>query len=256
MAYDPVRKMVVMFGGFQFTNGQILGDTWEWDGKEWRPMRPAHSPPARAQHAMAYDPNTGRVLLFGGTDRTVNYGDTWCWDGQDWRLLQPARSPSGRWACRMVTDPVRKTILLHGGARFSPGIVSIDETWEWNGNSWSQRFPKTASGRRHNFGMAWHAKSGRIVLFGGKRDSLYYTDTWTWDGSDWRRHNVTEHPVHSGTTLAADPITGHVLGLEPPPPNQPDNHATWRWDGTRWIRLKPNPRPRCHRNGHMSALKA
>jgi hypothetical protein len=34
MVYDPVRKRIVLYGGFA-SNRDDLNDTWEWDGSEW-----------------------------------------------------------------------------------------------------------------------------------------------------------------------------------------------------------------------------
>jgi hypothetical protein len=34
MMYDPVRKRIVLYGGFD-ANRKSLNDTWEWDGQEW-----------------------------------------------------------------------------------------------------------------------------------------------------------------------------------------------------------------------------
>ena len=34
MGYDPVRKRVVLYGGFEASRNQ-LDDTWEWDGQGW-----------------------------------------------------------------------------------------------------------------------------------------------------------------------------------------------------------------------------
>lgn len=36
MAYDEERERVVLFGGYQDHGGNRLGDTWTWDGKQWR----------------------------------------------------------------------------------------------------------------------------------------------------------------------------------------------------------------------------
>src|SRR5262249_3212775 len=53
MAFDPVRKVIVMFGG-KDSGGKLLGDTWEWDGMQWHAMSPSSQlPPARSGHAMA-----------------------------------------------------------------------------------------------------------------------------------------------------------------------------------------------------------
>jgi hypothetical protein len=37
LGYDPVRKRVVLFGGFD-SEGNNLDDTWEWDGERWTCM--------------------------------------------------------------------------------------------------------------------------------------------------------------------------------------------------------------------------
>ena len=34
MGYDPVRKRIVLYGGFD-SSGNIFEDTWEWDGRQW-----------------------------------------------------------------------------------------------------------------------------------------------------------------------------------------------------------------------------
>jgi hypothetical protein len=34
MGFDPVRKRIVMYGGFDAGRNN-LDDTWEWDGKQW-----------------------------------------------------------------------------------------------------------------------------------------------------------------------------------------------------------------------------
>jgi hypothetical protein len=34
MAYDSARKRIVLYGGFDET-GDVLSDTWEWDGRAW-----------------------------------------------------------------------------------------------------------------------------------------------------------------------------------------------------------------------------
>jgi hypothetical protein len=38
MAYDPVRRRVVLFGGFHA--GVTYADLWEWDGTAWEQILP------------------------------------------------------------------------------------------------------------------------------------------------------------------------------------------------------------------------
>lgn len=81
MAYDAERRRIIRFGGNYA--GQRLGDTWEYDGREWRQLA-SNGPAARNHSAMAYDSKRKRITLFGGHDGENVFGDTWEWDGFKW----------------------------------------------------------------------------------------------------------------------------------------------------------------------------
>lgn len=117
-AYDAARGRIVLFGGLFNTSSSstYYGDTWEWDGTNWHEVTPTTSPPARAYHAMAYDADRQRVVLFGGFE--FNHGgfdDTWEWDGAAWVLRAPTSAPTLRWNHAMAYDPQRGETLLFGG---------------------------------------------------------------------------------------------------------------------------------------------
>jgi hypothetical protein len=76
LAYDSARGRTVLFGGESDTQPPFLGDTWEWDGTEWTLMTPTTSPPGRRLHALAYDSQRRRVVLFGGVNANYLSG-TW-----------------------------------------------------------------------------------------------------------------------------------------------------------------------------------
>src|SRR5262249_5238027 len=46
LAYDSVRGVTVLFGGFGPGIG-IAADTWEWNGTNWTQRNPANRPPVR-----------------------------------------------------------------------------------------------------------------------------------------------------------------------------------------------------------------
>ena len=82
MAYDPAISQLVLFGGLgnQDSTDGLYGDTWSWDGSTWTQQAPypAVSPPARQVAAMAYDPATSQLVLFGGVGLGYQtLGDTW-----------------------------------------------------------------------------------------------------------------------------------------------------------------------------------
>jgi hypothetical protein len=82
MTYDAGRGAAVIHSG---VDGNIIYfDTWEWNGSSWNMLCGAGinclGPPARYQHAMAYDPDRGQVVMFGGRYLSNN-NETWLWDG-------------------------------------------------------------------------------------------------------------------------------------------------------------------------------
>jgi hypothetical protein len=78
MAYYLARGSVVLFGGYgpTYPSGSQFGDTWEYDGVNWTQIGTSTSPPAREQHAMAYDTVRRCVVMFGGSG-SGSKGDTW-----------------------------------------------------------------------------------------------------------------------------------------------------------------------------------
>ena len=63
MAFDLLRRRIVMFGGVDTAN-QALGDTWAWDGVRWTQLG-GPQPPARMDAAMTYDIWRDRMVLHG-----------------------------------------------------------------------------------------------------------------------------------------------------------------------------------------------
>lgn len=85
MAYDPVRRVTVVFGGTAFRGG-LLHDTWVWDGANWTQVGKNTFPAARDQHSMAFDLRRQVMVLFGGSDGDIlNLPEgTFEWDGTSW----------------------------------------------------------------------------------------------------------------------------------------------------------------------------
>ena len=65
MAYDPVRKAVVLFGGYRVDSG-ALNDTWEFNGTDWQPITPTTTPPPTWVAGMLYYPPLSGIVMFGG----------------------------------------------------------------------------------------------------------------------------------------------------------------------------------------------
>jgi hypothetical protein len=98
--YDSRRDRFVAFGG-TLGDGSAYGDTWEFAGGAWAKVA---SPGQRARqgHAMVFDEQRGRTVIFAGTgsygaDQTPpRLGDLWEFDGQRWTAREFANGPSSR----------------------------------------------------------------------------------------------------------------------------------------------------------------
>ncbi len=83
MVYDPGRDRMVLFGGSEdHPLSAPFRDTWTYDYDEdaWTRLK-VEGPGVRAAHAMAFDRETGTVVLFGGGENLYAYFDeTWIYD--------------------------------------------------------------------------------------------------------------------------------------------------------------------------------
>ncbi|MEE9174342.1 MAG: kelch repeat-containing protein [Thermoplasmata archaeon] len=170
----------------------------------WLPMNPDPRPPARDLHAMAYDSQSDRVILFGGDVGQVVLGDdTWAYNlsANTWTEMTPVLSPSPRWFHTMAYDSESDRVILFGGIVEPQGDgIASNETWayDYDTNTWSDLNPTVrppAGGRKP---MVYDAESDRVVLLMAERTA----QTWTYDFN---------------TNTWTD-MTG---GIEPPPQGSP-----------------------------------
>src|SRR5690348_272451 len=73
----------------------------------------AFGPPARNDHALAYDSHRGCTVMFGGAAFSPALADTWEWDGTRWQQKLPAVAPPARTGHAMAYDSIRgRTVLF------------------------------------------------------------------------------------------------------------------------------------------------
>ena len=181
MAFDPVRRVVVLFGGGR-PDGALLGDTWTWDGTAWVEAS-RNGPPARATHRLVWDDARQVVFLFGGWGASGLLADTWTWDGTRWTELEPGPGPAPRFASRMAYDARGGDVVLYGGRGDERDFA---DTWIWDGARWTRRETE-GPGPLNVHEMAYDPRRERVVLFGGFHAGEMYADLWEWDGSGWEQ---------------------------------------------------------------------
>jgi hypothetical protein len=217
----------------------------------WTEQTPSASPPALYNPAMAYDPATGQMLLFGGEGVDDSFpAETWVWNGTTWAELSPATSPSGRAQATMAFDSATGDMVLFGG--FNASSIQLNDTWTWNGTTWAEPSPATSPGGRFGATMAYDPATGNMVLFGGQNDAEFLNDTWTWNGTTWtERSPATSPSVRFGASMAYDPGTGNMV-LFGGDANGDYVNDTWTWNGTTWTELSPAPNPPARFEGAMA----
>ncbi|PYI72392.1 MAG: hypothetical protein DMF02_03785, partial [Verrucomicrobia bacterium] len=81
MLFADPNGRVDLFGGFDGHFYQLT--MWQWTGFDWRRLSPATVPYARSSAAVATNPTSDQVVLFGGL-ADVNPNNTWTYDGTTW----------------------------------------------------------------------------------------------------------------------------------------------------------------------------
>ena len=80
---------------------------------------------------------------------------------------------------------------------------------------------------------------GVNVLFGGKGNTTWYSDTWAWNGTIWTQLSPASHPsARDGGAMAFDTATGATIlfgGLSAT--TGAALNDTWSWNGTNWTNL-------------------
>lgn len=178
MAYDEIRKKVVLFGGFD-SDLKGTSDIWEWDGNQWIKMNPPIVPEPRTYSVMAYDSLRQKTVIFGGAYENTGYRDTWEWDGVKCVKVSD-KGPEPRIAQGMAYDSKRQRVVMFGGGtdiKDYGAYRDLSDLWEWDGNQWT-KLNITGPDDRMLLGFTYDDLREKIVLFGGTGDNVEHNDTW------------------------------------------------------------------------------
>jgi hypothetical protein len=202
IAYYPPLNAILLFGGEVafFVVQHVYNDTWLYYGGTWHNITatagPAPSP--RFGEAMTYDSLDGKVVLFGGANRTgVTLDDTWTFSGS-WTNVTTSSVgtdltyPSARAGASISDSPTGFLLMFGGesggtilndaadggGSFCGPSIVAFWfhlGTWAPQdqppcviGPAGSVAAPSTAPpcGREYA-AVGWSPKNLRFVIYGG-----------------------------------------------------------------------------------------
>jgi hypothetical protein len=235
MVFDAARGVVLMFGGVA-PNGNLLNDTWAWDGVSWVEVTSAVSPPGREQAAMAYDPVRARVVLYGGTGSTSTLRDTWIWDGESW-ANEPCvfGCPAPRTEGALVWSGGTRLELMGGGN----GNILDSSVWAHEVGWRPTALPVPQPQPRRGAVVVYDPVRADTMVFGGT-NGQHLDDTWM-GNRQIAFGPEDEVPIaRSFGASAFDALRGEVIvfgGVA----SSGVLRDTWTWNGERWLDVTPSP---------------
>jgi hypothetical protein len=115
------------------------------------------------------------------------WGGTWTYDGKAWTKQAPPTSPPRMKDWSLAYDPAVGHTVLFGGVQPGPERDCFggypNDTWTYNGATWTKQPTLTAPLGRSGASMAYAPPLHSLVLFGGEGDypsSGLTNETWTY----------------------------------------------------------------------------
>lgn len=242
IAYDTRRNRLVLFGGvvaWKAADTVYDSSTWEWDGSDWHKIETVIAPPARYQHAMAYDETRGTVILYGGHNQHGTLADLWEWDGEKWTQLCPVCNPAHRFSHKMFYDTSREAVIVYGGYNKEKGF---GEAWMWNGSAWSNLYFSTNAPGFFFSPLVYDRQRQRAVGFASTPG---WGGTWIWEGERWFQPDLDVQPsVRTDPALVYNPRSGHIILFGGEHEEEGEwmgtywLNDTWLFDGETWSQLQ------------------
>ncbi|HNT28219.1 MAG TPA: DUF4215 domain-containing protein [bacterium] len=148
--------------------------------------------------------------------------------------------PVGRYDHAMTTDEAHGKVMLFGGK--GDGEQELNDLWEWNGATWTQKLPPISSLPAN--------LSGGVITYDESRDSIvllssYYTqdevgyhnftNTWEWLSGKWALRNPPTIPTFSSGSMMYDGANNEAVLFS--------YSETWGWNGINWSKKAPSSTP-------------
>ena len=118
-ASNQADGRVLVAGGYTSGGITTMAELFDSAANTWTDLSPTGAVPSvRAFPAMAYDPSTQKVILFGGGTLMGAFNDLWAYDSaaNTWTELEPSGElPPPRADGTMTYDPLSRRMMLFGG---------------------------------------------------------------------------------------------------------------------------------------------
>ena len=237
--HDPAnRRMIVVMGeGSGFFN-----DVWvfDLDKETWRQVKGTanspSSPRTRYGQSAVLDAK-GRVIISHGFSDQGRFDDTWAFDFtlNNWVEITPRSGPRPLKRClhELAYDAANDKMFLFGGCSSGFGPCPQGDLWvlDLKANRWIELAPGGVKpSPRSNPSLAYDARKGEILLYGGKTDSGKSAEAWTYSVARnvWTKVEVTGPTPRSSHATAHDPANNRLL-ISGGQLSNTLNDEVWEW---------------------------
>lgn len=233
LVYDAAGRKHWLFNGIAYDNLQpgcagpeTRNGTWTYDRvtNAWTRVTAAGEKTAtRTAPALAYNPDDGSVLQFGGVSvNTTNDTLRFAIGSRAWTRLAPAGAvPPARTNVEgaLVYDRASKVFVLFGGSG------PKNDTWLFDPRTttWRNVTPAVSPPARELHAMAYDEANRVVILTGGRGkdaagNSVIYDDTWAYSTATntWKKLTVSGLPKlyhHSAVYNPAQQAVMLISGL-------------------------------------------
>lgn len=231
MAFDPVRKSMILFGGIGNAPG-AYSDTWELTSAgTWVKLTPAKSPGGLMGPSMVTDTTRNKILLFGGTlvydystmPSPVPYPDpmqnaVWEWDGASATWTDRSPPDTTNVAHRqerpaIAYDDARQKLFLYEGSNWGNTSSSFFE-WDPVTAGWALRDTGDGLYAGYNFYAVYDSHRRREVILSGAYTGMAAHEVWELDavGPTWYLRQMSYGPgLRYGGSMVFDSVRGVVV---------------------------------------------
>jgi PKD repeat protein len=261
MTWDASDGYVLLYGGYLVESGHVfeIPDTWSYVNGTWTNLTAlvAGNPSVPILPALAYDPWTSTVILFGGeTYENANLSVTWTYHARVWTNITSdvGAPPSPRVQSIFIADLASHQMILYGGAYALPRAAQGNwstATWLFTGTLWANITGSVGTSPPPLFedAAAYDPAESGIVLEGTNfAGPPYVGDTYLFTAGTWHNLTPTEFgapPILNYPAMVYDATTSSVLALgsqvlESDGAGRVDVPVEWQFSAGNWTNITPS----------------
>jgi len=268
MIYDPLARLIVLFGG-KNDDDQNLNEVWALDLAKnlWQKIEgQGEQPPSSEDHAVIYDPLDYRMILHGGEDGLTT-NKTWSFDlkKHHWSDMTDSTAPAREDHSAIFDSRGRRMVIWGGRDKDSTyDHINLYDMWALDLDPNSPTFEKWqdlsveeqhAPGRSDHVAV-YDSTKNRMVIYGGwdKEMKEYFGDTWAFyfaptpdTKGRWRQIKTKKsHPPKRRRAVGVYDSARNWFIVCGGFGQEGYLNDVWAFDLTRdvWMNVTPGPQPR------------